>query len=295
MTYMHRRIRTAAALVVAALVLTPLQAAPARSFLWKVTLRQGAVYLVGSVHVLKKDFYPLSTALETAYKDADLLVEEVDPAEMLDPNSQMAFLTRGMLPSASSLDKVLSPATYALLNTRLAAAGIPVEPLTLMKPWMVALMIEAVEWQKAGFDAQLGLDMHFSDQAARDGKTVQGLETVEFQISRFDDMSMDQQDHLLAETLKDIDTEQANLTTLLDAWKAGDAPAVERLVLSDLKQEPQLYKRLLVERNQNWLPKLEALFARRGHAFVVVGAAHLVGPDGLIALLKAKGYTVEQL
>jgi uncharacterized protein len=69
---------------------------------------------------------------------------------------------------------------------------------------------------------------------------------------------------------------------------------VERIVLKDLEQEAQLYQRLLVERNKNWLPKLEALFARKGAAFVVVGAAHLVGPDGLVAMLKAKGYTVEQ-
>ena len=295
MSYMQRRIRTATALVLAWLVLTPLHAAPARNFLWKATGRQGTVYLVGSVHLLTKDAYPLSPALETAYKDSDVLVEEVDPAEMLDPNAQMSFLTRGMLPSTSSLDKVVSAATYALLSKRATAAGIPIEPLRLMKPWMVALMIEQFEYQKAGFDAELGLDKHFSDQAARDGKTVQGLETVAYQISRFDDMPMDQQDHLLAETLKDIDTEQANLTKLIDAWKAGDVTTVERLVLSDLKQEPQLYRRLLVERNQNWMPKLEALFARRGHAFVVVGAAHLVGPDGLIAMLKAKGYTVTQL
>ena len=66
-------------------------------------------------------------------------------------------------------------------------------------------------------------------------------------------------------------------------------------MLQDLKQEPQMYERLLVERNRNWLPKLEALFSRPGRAFVVVGAAHLVGPDGLIALLKAKGYQVEQV
>ena len=107
-------------------------------------------------------------------------------------------------------------------------------------------------------------------------------------------MPAELQDRLLAETLKDLDTERTNLTTLVDAWRAGDAAAVERIVLKDLAQEPQLYQRLLVERNKNWLPKLEALFSRPGHAFVVVGAAHLVGPDGLIAMLKAKGYTVEQ-
>jgi uncharacterized protein YbaP (TraB family) len=107
-------------------------------------------------------------------------------------------------------------------------------------------------------------------------------------------MTMPEQDHLLAETLKEIDTEQANMSKLMDAWKAGDAPTVERIVLSALKQETQLYQRLPVDRNKNWIPKLEALFARNGRTFVVVGAAHLVGPDGLIAVLRAKGYSVEQ-
>jgi uncharacterized protein YbaP (TraB family) len=160
---------------------------------------------------------------------------------------------------------------------------------------MIALTIEEMEWQKAGFDPALGLDQHFYDQAMQDGKTVQGLETVEYQISRFDEMPMDLQDHLLAETLKDIDTEQANMSKLIESWRAGDAAAVERIVLKDLQQEPVLYQRLLLERNRNWLPKLEVLLKRPGRAMVVVGAAHLVGPDGLLSMLKARGYKVEQL
>jgi uncharacterized protein YbaP (TraB family) len=160
---------------------------------------------------------------------------------------------------------------------------------------MIALTIEAMQWQKAGFDPELGLDKHFYGQATRDGKMVQGLETVEYQISRFDEMPADLQDHLLAETLKSLDTEQASMSKLIAAWRTGDAPTVERIVLKDLQQEPQLYQRLLVERNRNWMPKLEALFGRGGRAFVVVGAAHLVGPDGLLAMFKAKGYRVEQL
>ena len=81
---------------------------------------------------------------------------------------------------------------------------------------------------------------------------------------------------------------------LVEAWKAGDAATVERIVLADVKQEPLIYQRLLVDRNKNWLPELEALIARPRPAFVVVGAAHLVGPEGLVALLSAKGYRVEQ-
>ena len=265
-----------------------------RSFLWKATGQQGAIYLVGSVHMLTEDYYPLSPALEAAYKDADLLVEEADFGDMLSPSSQFLMLRRSMLPSQQSLDTVVSPATVALVNTRVGNLGLPIEPLKRFKPWALALMLIGLEWQKAGFASDLGLDRHFYDRAQADGKAVQALETFEYQISRFDEMPMDQQDRLLTATLKDLDTEKANVNTLVRAWKNGDVPAVDRIVLQDLQQDPEMYQRLLVERNRNWLPKLEMLFARRGRAFVVVGAAHLVGADGLLAMLKSKRYSIEQ-
>ena len=270
-------------------------AAQTRNFAWKVTGREGAIYLVGSVHLLTKDFYPLHAALESAYKDSDLLVEEVDIADMTGPGAQMAMLQKGMQPSSTPIDKVLSPATMALLQKKAADLNLPIDALKQFKPWMIALTIEAMQWMKAGFDPQLGLDMHFYEQAKKDNKTVQGLETVEYQLARFDEMPPELQDHLLSETLKELDTEQASMSKLIEAWRTGNAPAVEKIVLKDLQQEPQLYQRLLVERNKNWMPKLEALFTRRTRALVVVGAAHLVGPDGLLAMLKAKGFKVEQL
>src|SRR5205814_4753008 len=101
-------------LLIAALAVA--QAAQAKTFAWEAAGRGGVVYLIGSVHLLSQDFYPLNPALESAYKDSDLLVEEIDLAEMLNPDSQLQMLSRGMLPSATPLDKVLSPATYALLN-----------------------------------------------------------------------------------------------------------------------------------------------------------------------------------
>ena len=190
---------------------------------------------------------------------------------------------------------MVSPATYALVTKRVSDLGLPIEPLKRFKPWMLALTLVEMEWQKAGFDASLGLDRHFYDRARADGKTVQGLETVEYQMSLFDGMTMEEQDRMLAESLEDLDQERANVFELTDAWKAGDAAAVERIVLDDLKDDPVMYQRLLVDRNRNWLPKLDALFARSGRAFVVVGAAHLVGPDGLLAMFRAKGYKVDQL
>jgi uncharacterized protein YbaP (TraB family) len=293
--YLRRRRSAIRPVVLAVSLLAVAAAAQARTFGWKISGKGGVVYLVGSVHVLSADFYPVAPALDAAYKDADLLVEELDLAEMTDPTSQMAVLSRGMLPSATPLDKVVSPATYALVTKRVGDLGLPIEPFKLLKPWTVALMLQAVEWQKAGLDPELGLDKHFYDRAQADKKSVQGLETTDFQISQFDGMTMPQQERLLSQSLKDIDNEKANMTNLMAAWKAGDVPGVERLVLAELKDDPQLYQRLLVDRNKTWLPKIEALFARGGHALVVVGAAHLVGSDGVVAMLKSKGYTVEQL
>jgi uncharacterized protein YbaP (TraB family) len=294
-----RRSRSALAVAVAmaAVAVASTAAQPrtaTRSFMWKATRQQGAVYLVGSVHMLTKDFYPLAAPIEAGFKDSDLLVEEVDLAEMLAPDQQFSLLSRGMLPAGQTLDKVVSPATMALVNARVGSLGMPASALQQFKPWFLAMTLMAVEWEKAGFDAALGLDKHFYDRAQTEGKAVQGLETTEYQISRFDGMAMPQQDRFLAESLKDLDAEKASVQKIADAWKAGDLPTLERLVLQDVKDDPFMYQRLLVERNRNWLPKIEALFARPGRAFIVVGAAHLVGPDGLIAMLKAKGARVDQ-
>jgi hypothetical protein len=283
------------AVALAVVCLAPAHAA-GHNFLWKATGRGGGVvYLAGSVHMLSQDYYPLDPALEASFKDADLLVEEVDLGEMLAPEAQLQILTRGMLPGGQTLDQVLSPPTLALVNKTAGGLGAPMEALRRFKPWMLAIALEGLVLQQGGFDPNLGLDKHFYDLAQSNGKPVQGLETAEYQLSRFDEMTMPQQDRFLADTLKELDTERASVKTLADAWKTGDTPTVERVVLTDLKNDPVMYQRLLVERNHNWLPKLDALFSRPGHTFVVVGAAHLVGPDGLLQMLKAKGYVVEQM
>ena len=289
------RVRRSVSLAIAIALLAPIQAQAPRNFLWKVSGRQSVIYLVGSIHLLTKDYYPLSPALDTAFKDSDLLVEEADLGELEAPASQLKLLTRGMLPAGQSLDKVVSPSTYALAAKRVADLGMPIEPLKRFKPWMLAMTLVEFEWQKAGFDANLGLDKHFHDRAKVEGKMVQGLETIDYQLALFDGMTMEQQDRMLTESLKDVDSERAHVLELTDAWKAGDVATVERIVLGDAKDDPDMYQRLLVNRNRNWMPRLDAFFTRTGHTFVVVGAAHLVGPDGLITMLMAKGYKVDQL
>jgi uncharacterized protein YbaP (TraB family) len=286
-----------AAAVIVAILLAALQlhAAPA-SFLWKVTgPRGGTIYLAGSIHLMTSEYYPLAPAFDDAFAQCDLLVEELDMGEMLAPAAQMQMLTRGMMPAGQRLDAVLTADTMEAVRRKVDEMGLPLAPLQLFKPWALALTLQGLEWQKAGFDPELGLDRHFYDRAKTGGLAVQGLETLDFQISQFDTLPMPLQDRMLAETLKEMDTTKGAVEELARAWKAGDAPAIERVVLRDLKSEPQMYQRLLVDRNRNWLPKIEALFPRPRPSFVVDGAAHLVGTDGLLAMLRARGYSVTQL
>lgn len=291
----RRRVAGVVAIIVAALATLHVRA-EAKSFIWKATSKQGGtIYLAGSVHLLSAAYYPLSAAFDAAFKDADLLVEEIDLGEMMASDSQMMLLTRGMLSATQSLDSLVSPATFAAVNAKVSELGLPMEPLKRFKPWALAITLQGLEWQKAGFNADLGLDKHFYDLATAQRKQVQGLETLAYQIARFDEMSPELQDRLLAETLKELQTTKASFTVMADAWKGGDVATVERIVLQDLKSEPQMYDRLLVERNRNWLPKVEALFLRPRPSLVIVGAAHLVGADGLLQVLRAKGYRIEQL
>src|SRR5215831_2520248 len=147
-----RRVRPALAAVLSLIVVyaavAPRPLAATRSFLWKASKGQGVVYLVGSVHMLTADFYPLAPALETAFKSSDLLVEEADLAEMLAPTAQFSLLWRGMLPAGQTLDKVVSPATLALVKSHSSVLG-PLGTLDAVKqfkPWFLAMTLEALEW-----------------------------------------------------------------------------------------------------------------------------------------------------
>src|SRR4051812_6210064 len=136
--------RVAALLVLLAICVAPSHAAPGKSFMWKASKGASAVYLVGSVHSLSQDFYPLTAVLEDGFKDSDLLVEEVDLAEMMNPAAQMQILQRGMLPADKSLEKVISPATMALVNKAAADLGPAMEVLKKFKPWMLAIALQGL-------------------------------------------------------------------------------------------------------------------------------------------------------
>lgn len=283
-----------AAIAAAGVVSAQTTAPGGKSFLWKVQSGGKLVYLAGSVHALSADVYPLSPAFEQAFAASGTLVEEIDLGESEIMTAAPAILAKGMFLDGRRFDTVVSKETAALVNARLKDSGLPVEMFQAMKPWMVMLTVAALDAQKAGLDPSLGLDKHFYDRAKAAGKGVIGLETAESQIDRLDSMSADLQEQLLRSSLSEADTTRNSLKTIVSAWRRGDSTSLEKTLLSDFTQYPAAYRSLIVERNQNWIPQIDACFARPQPCLVVVGAAHLVGPDGLLTMLQRKGYKIEQ-
>lgn len=266
----------------------------AKSFIWKVNSGARVMYLAGSVHLLSADMYPLNPAFEQAFAASDTLFEEIDLGQAGLMTLAPLMLSKGMYQDGRTFNKVVSKETADLVTKRLKGSPIPPELIGAMKPWMVMLVLSALQAEQAGLNAELGLDKYFYDKATAMGKPVVGLETAEAQFDSFDRVPESVQEQMLRSTLEEMDADKAELAATVTAWRRGDAAALERILLNDFKKYPAAYQSLIVQRNNNWMPALEKCLTKTTPCMVVVGAAHLIGPDGLLALLQRKGYRVEQ-
>jgi uncharacterized protein len=269
--------------------------APKKHFMWAIT-QDGAppTYLVGSLHVLTPQYYPLDAEFDKAFSASKVLIEEIDLEQMTNPDVAMSLMAKAMLTDGRTLDQLIDADLYKEVVARAGKAGIPAIAVQRMKPWMVALAITAPALKEAGFNADLGVDKYFLDKAKKNSAERRSLETIAYQLDRLDQMSLPLQQGMLKAVIADLDTQLDNVKTIADAWANGETSTLEKLLLGSFQETPELYERLIVERNRNWVAPVEQCVQQKTACFVVVGAAHLVGPDSLVALLKQKGYTVEQ-
>lgn len=263
-----------------------------RSFLWSATRGERTVHLLGSIHFMKPDAYPLSDAIEVAYDRSGLLVFETDIREM--NRASVAMLAAGTLDDQATLAEVISPDLHRELSKRLEAQGMDAAIFERMTPWMVALGLTSFELMRGGYLGSEGIDVHFSARAAADGKGQRGLESIEDQISLFTDLTAEESEEFLDYTLMELETVIPLVDEIFAAWGVGDALALEKLLSEGFEDHPELYRRMVVDRNLKWMPLVEGLFGGSVDAMVVVGSLHLVGEHGLVELLKAKSYEVEQ-
>lgn len=262
------------------------------SFLWEARSDAGTVYLLGSIHLMRPDAYPLPDAIEQAYATSDVVAFEIDLDEM--QAGAMEMMRRGLYADGTTLCDHVADSTCALVNARLEAAGMAGPILERAEPWLASMLLTTTALQQAGYQADLGLDVHFHTRAKADEKPRRGLETFEDQIDFLDGMPPEEQEQFLHYSLREIETAVAQVDTMSALWKRGDAEALAALASADLDEMPAFRHRMLTLRNAAWLPQIEALVAEGHTPLVVVGALHLTGHDGLLALLEKQGFTVTQ-
>lgn len=283
----------------------PLAAAPPVPLLWKVSDADNAVYLLGSFHLLKPSDYPLSADVDAAFADAESLVFELAPEEMSSPALGAQMGQAALRTDGTMLDSELPVETAAQLGRWLAdnaplvqKNGLTPQVLQMFEPWFVGLTISVTEMTKQGLDPKFGLDAHMAGLAAEADKPVSGLETGAEQIAMLDGMEKAEQLQFLAEALSQAGEGKEETRALHAAWRAGDADGLWKGMASDMKRDyPRLYQRINVARNDAWVPRVEQRLTGAGtdDTLVVVGALHLLGPDGVVEKLRKRGYQVERV
>jgi uncharacterized protein YbaP (TraB family) len=268
-----------------------------RLFLWKATSKDDTVaYLLGSIHVGDKDFYPLPDEVEQAFAESKDLVVEVDITKLGQGAAQAAILEKGSYPDGSSLgDRVPKPVMQRL-RAYFSGKSVPVEAVEHLRPWVVSILVTQMEVESLGFASSLGVDKHFMDAAK--GRKIIELESADEQVGVLGGLPEEQQVAFLASTLDTAGQAKTLMAKTVAMWKSGDAGGMETLLIKDpVRARPELkpvFAKLIDERNERMAAKIAALEGEGPH-FVVVGAAHLIGDKGIVSLLEKKGYRVEQI
>jgi uncharacterized protein YbaP (TraB family) len=269
-------------------------AAATRHSLWKVEGKRNKVYLLGSVHALKPENYPLAAPIESAFTNAQVVVLETEQEALEKPAVQQKIFSQGRLPEGETLSKQLSEPVYKRFAEQMKQSGFPAEMFDQLKPPLAMMTLVVLEMQKLGLDPEYGLDKHFANRARKDGKEIVPLETADFQVGLLTGFTKEEGEALVKTTLADLGKMKTELPELVKAWETGDTAKLEKLLNQAMEEEPVIFKRLVTDRNRSWLPKLQELAGGEKNVIVIVGAGHLVGKEGVVEMLRKTGLRIAQ-
>jgi len=265
--------------------------------LWYFESEGAKIYLLGSIHAMKPDMYPLAEPILDAFNKAEKVVFEVDLEKLSADETGLLMQQRGIYTFPDSIKGDLQPETLALLEDYLAETGIDMDQVNRMKPWYLMLTVGQLELNQLGFESEYGIDQYLQKRAAEEGKEILQLETLQEQIEILSGDSMFIQDLSLRASLEERSSVQEDLNLLVEAWQQGAADKMLEMTLVSAAKYPELsvqMNSLIYERNTKMAHKIREYAATSGTYLVVVGALHMGGEQGLVHLLS-QDYSVKQL
>jgi len=260
-------------------------------FLWKFESKTATVYLAGSVHVMKPTLYPLPPQFDAAFAKAQRLAIEVNTDAIAPEALGDKLRTYALLPAGQSLATVLTPDALAKVGAYLKSQGASIDAFTALKPAMLATQLAVSRLSALGYMPQFGLEEHF--KAALAGRSILELETIDEQFAVLTSPPMAVQEQMLVETVEQMSTIEPIVTGMVVAWLSGDEREFRRLFDLENGDSPEVRafsRKLIEDRNLGMADKVAGYLTNlSGATFVLVGSAHLTGPEGVVALLEARG------
>jgi uncharacterized protein YbaP (TraB family) len=269
-------------------------ASPHQNCLWVVRTSANSLYLLGSLHLLKSSAYPLAAEIEEAYSTSQKIVFETDIGAMMDSTVQLKMLELGLYPEGQDLFQIISGRTRKIIEAKLKDLGLPPSYFSRFKPWFLAVTLTTLELQRLDFNPQYGIDLHFYTRARTDQKELAYLETVEFQLDLLGNMTAQDQQEFLNQTLKDLAVSAELADEMMSAWQKGDTDRLYNTLFKSFQGHPGIEDRLLTRRNRNWIRQIRDMLKVPKNTMVIVGAGHLLGPHGIVEILRQEGYEVKQ-
>lgn len=266
---------------------------PPQPPMWVVSDADSEITLYPTLHILPTETQWKSDEMTKRLADAEEVWFEIMPGSENDPALQQAMISLGMAPG-SSISSKLSEEEVAALKTAIEPIGMPFQVVDQMRPWVVSTFVTVGALVDKGFDPNAGVEKQLEPLV--EGKTIRALETAEGQMRMLASMPEETQLEMLRQSLLEMDEGIEVLTELVADWAVGDVEDIEDELLDEMKSDmPEAYKILFTTRNENWVEQIEEEMKGSGTDFIAVGAGHLVGDDGVPAMLRARGYTVTRL
>ncbi|MBD2869406.1 TraB/GumN family protein [Paenibacillus arenilitoris] len=266
---------------------------PSVGFLWKAENSGNTVYLLGSIHVASEAMYPLRPEIMEAYEASDILVVEADIRQANVEANRQLVVDLSAYKDGTTLKDHIAEDTYKKLVQLLKENGMEETAMDAFKPWSVSSTIDYLTTLKSGYDAGIGIDAYFLEQATESGQAVVELESIEAQLRMFDEFSPELQEQMLTASIEGYYAEESSLEQLTETWATGDEAQLLALT-NEAAMGEELYKAMLEDRNKPMVEKIAGFLngEEKNVRFVVVGAAHMLGEHGIVPQLEQAGFTV---
>ncbi|MBF0398372.1 MAG: TraB/GumN family protein [Desulfobacterales bacterium] len=268
-----------------------------KCFFWTIKIGNNTAFLIGSMHLMQKDMYPLPDKFEHAFSISPIIVFESNLNRTNIHELQQYVQSIGFYPPGETIWKNISSKTQKKLEKKLSEIQFPVNIAEKMRPWLLSTMLEdtSEDENDSKLHHDIGLDVYFFKKAQQEGKKMMFFESAKEHVNCIANIPENQQEFLLKDALRKEPKEgEMCLHEVIELWKNGKADALEFHYRNHHKKHMQIYQHIIINRNRRWLRKIEQFFQLGKNIMIIVGGGHVGGTDGLVRLLTNRGYQIVQ-